>query len=570
MKKLLSYIVKLLIVFGCANLSRSAYAQTLPVGMFELEEYYRREQLLGRLDSTLSFSVRPLSTEVLGRQNIFDPEGLQPVDRSRYSFAGGDGSFQLLPVSWQNQYTSSYPYGWNDGPMIPVPGYQTMLSAGVQANYKFLSVQFRPEFVYAQNSDYMGFNGETAASWEVWYRWANNIDMPEHFGSGSYTQAYLGQSSIRLNFDPISIGMSTENLWWGPGRRNSLLMSNTAPGFVHGTFNTTRPIRTPIGSIEGQFVAGRLLGSGFPPTALGNPEHYDQFYEPMRGDARYFSGVVLTYQPKWIPGLSLGLTRSFVRYHNDGPRTLNNYFPLLGSGSDYKDLSNPDRPATAEEEMQRDNYGSVFFRWMLPKGKSEFYFEYGRNDQPWNARDLMVQLEHSRAYVMGFTKLVDLHKPQGDLLEFNIELTQLETSRSSELRTSPSWYVHPIVRHGYTHRGQVLGAGVGPGSNVQSTSFSWVRGLKRLSLQLERLVHNNDFYYAASGDIRKNWVELGGGLQGVWDYQSFIFSGGLQFMHSYNYQYEIRDAVETRDNFWNFTRYDRNNLQLKLGVMYRF
>ena len=52
-------------------------------------------------------------------------------------------------------------------------------------------------------------------------------------------------------------------MWWGPGTRNSLIMSNNAPGFLHFTLNTKKPIETFIGSFEGQIISGKLEGSGF-------------------------------------------------------------------------------------------------------------------------------------------------------------------------------------------------------------------------------------------------------------------------------------------------------------------
>jgi hypothetical protein len=85
-----------------------------------------------------------------------------------------------------------------------------------------------------------------------------SADLPVRFGKDPYSRLSWGQSSIRLNFNPVSVGLSNENLWWGPGKQNSILMSNTASGFKHLTLNTIRPVNTPIGSIEGQIIAGRL------------------------------------------------------------------------------------------------------------------------------------------------------------------------------------------------------------------------------------------------------------------------------------------------------------------------
>ncbi|MFK5143427.1 capsule assembly Wzi family protein, partial [Klebsiella pneumoniae] len=55
------------------------------------------------------------------------------------------------------------------------------------------------------------------------------------------------------------MGISSENLWWGPGIYNSLLMSNNAPGFWHLTFNSRKPLKTPIGDFEWQLIGGKLV-----------------------------------------------------------------------------------------------------------------------------------------------------------------------------------------------------------------------------------------------------------------------------------------------------------------------
>lgn len=56
----------------------------------------------------------------------------------------------------------------------------------------------------------------------------------------------------------------------------------------------------------------------------------------------------------------------------------------------------------------------------------------------------------------------------------------MEKSATKEIRTGGIWYTHSQVLDGYTNRGQVLGAGIGPGSNLQSLDINWVKGLKRL------------------------------------------------------------------------------------------
>lgn len=542
--------------------------QSLPLGTTALNDYYRREQLLGRLDSTVSFAVQPLTRQVLQRRDIYDPDS-SLAGKSIYFSKDGKGSLQLLPIMWQHQLTTAYPYGWNDGPMIPAKGYQTMFSAGIYAEYKFLSIQFRPEFVFAQNADYQGFTAETEKQWyDYYYNYANRIDMPERFGNGGYTKFFPGQSSIRLNFNPISIGVSTENLWWGPGMRNSLILSNTAPGFLHATINTTRPIRTPIGSFEGQLVGGRLNASGYTPRQLrGISSEYDHFLVNKPDDWRYFSGLVLSYQPKWLKGLSFGLTRSFIVYSDDMGNKLGDYIPLFQSGSKARfEGSDGDN---IQDESGQDQYVSVFGRLVIPSAKFEVYGEYARNDHPWDTRDLTVMTNHSRAYIVGMRKLVPLSNRHQDMLQVNFELTQLEMPKTVNQRESTPFYVHYQVLDGYTHQGQVLGAGIGPGSNIQSVNVSWLRGMKQLGVQLERYVHNSDLFYYVFSDIRRNWVDYSLAFHGEWNYKNYIFYGKTQFMQANNYQYQIK-LNEDPQKYWDFDPVDKFNFQLQLGFMYRF
>lgn len=551
-------------------------AQSLPVGTLSLEDKYRRDQLLGKLDSNLSFMIRPLTPVALGKDDVFNPDNsYTPAFNNRTYTKDGKGYISLMPITTIIRNTSKYPYGWNDGPMIPQPGLQTYMSAGVFAKYRFVSAQFNPEFVLAANKMHSGYMGPlvTDQMWMVWYEYYNRIDMPERFGNGPYARAFWGQSSIRLNFDewnvPLSIGLSNENLWWGPGMRNSLLMSNTAPGFAHVTLNTTRPIKTPIGSFETQMIGGHLQNSGYPPRPYIDYGGMDRFYRPKPEGWRYISGWTFNYQPKWVPGLFLGFTRSFIVNQEDMGNKLSDYLPFFNSFL----KSNYDDPATGvnEEDLSaRDQYVSLSARWVMPKANAEVYFEFGRNDHAYNFRDLVGQLDHSRAYIIGLRKLVPLNTAKGTMLQINGEITQLEMTRAADFREGLSWYTHYQVRAGYTNLGQILGAGIGPGSNLQSLNVSWLKGIKQIGLQLERYVHNNDFYYNYIRNPRQNWVDLSAAAHGEWDYKNFIFTGKIQYMRAFNYQYKLLDYTDDRYGTNEFIPNDINNWHLQFGAMYRF
>jgi hypothetical protein len=504
----LRLLLVIIVLVLCVHTVRS---QSLPVGT-SVEDYFRRNQLLGKVDSAVSFTVRPVFPTSINAPNPYS-DSLIRSGFNLYTANAGKTIIQLLPVLWKQQYSSHHPYSLNDGPMIPSKGYQTMLSAGVFMKYGPLSIQLKPEFVYAENKEFKEAQSHYGPA-----------DLPERFGRPAYSGASWGQSSIRLTFDPVSLGMSNENLWWGPGINNSLLMSNSAPGFKHLSLNTTRPLKTPVGSFEAQFIAGRLEASGFNP---GQPN-----------DWRYLSGLVFSYQPRWIPGLFLGMTRSFQIYNTDMDHSFGDYVPFFQAFQKFK---------TNEDSKRRDQLTSLFARWLLTGAKAEVYFEYGLNDHSYNTRDFLMSPEHSRAYTLGMRKLLPFKGRENEFIQVGFELTHLE------------WYTHSQVLQGYTNQGQLLGAGVGPGGNVQVLDLSWVAGLQKIGLQLERFEHNGDLANAFGYD---QWVDFS--FAPAYDrvYRNFLISTTLQGIHSVNYHWQSGNNGLPKQNVF--------NLNLQASITYRF
>lgn len=544
-------------------------SQSLPVGTVGLEDYYRRKQLLGELDSTVSFSIRPLFPAAAFKvKNVFDPDSTLKTDGYFKSsgpvrFAKGKGEFQILPFSWQQQYNSDHPYGWNDGAMIPARGYQTLLSGGVYAKFGPLSIQLRPEFVYAQNRAFQGFaTNRSDAELTGYYAFYNNIDQPERFGNGSYTKVNWGQSSIRLTAGPVSFGLSNENLWWGPGVQNALIMTNNAAGFKHLTLNTVKPIKTPIGSFEAQIIAGRLEDSGFTPLSQTTTSAGVNLFSPRNPDWRYLTGFNISYQPKWIPGLSIGFIRDFMSYGQD-VNGFKDYFPFFFPVQ-------KSAIGTQGDPFERDQRLSMYARWLFPKAHAEVYFEYGLNDNSFDYRDFIGSPDHSRAYIFGITKLVPLKYKKDEFIQINAEIDQLSQSVDRLIRPAGGFYTHFEVTQGYTNLGQVLGAGTGSGGNLQTIDVNWVKGLKKLGINFQRYEHDADFYDLKIGDLNgqsRRWVDFAVAAQGAWTYRNLIFSAKLQAIKSLNYEWIMKDYTPSE---YYIPHNDVFNLHGELGVTFIF
>ncbi len=547
------FVLLLIILFPTTS-----WGQSLSVGMPVLNEVYRREQLLGKVNPNVSFTSLPLfPVEAFNIQDSFDPDSA--LNKSNLlgfdgtaTFDHARGKVQLLPVVWKNQYNSLHPAGFNDGVMVPARGYQTVFSAGVFIKYRFLSIQLEPEVLDVQNLPFQGF-------YQIYQKPSppTGIDLPERFGDSTFKKIYWGQSSIRLTFGPVSLGFSNENLWWGPGIHNALLMTNNAPGFAHVTLNTVRPIKTAIGTFEGQLIGGKLVSSGYTP---GQPD-----------DWRYLNAFTLTYHPKWVPGLFLGFTRSFQIYHSDMGHHFYDYLPVFGA-VEKAAVGN-----AATDARRQDQLLSLFMRWVWEKTHGEIYAEFGREDHAWNTRDFLLEAAHSAAYIVGIQKLFPFGYHEGQFIQVNAEITNLASNSTTVNRdrnySEPVgyWYSHSQVVQGYTNDGQVLGAGIGPGSNMQWLQVKWVKGMKSLGIAFDRYVHDNDYFIANIKDDRRNWMDLGTSLVGTWDYKSLLFSAQLEYIHEINYEWRYRPApvINVQPTHWNPTK-DSYNWHFALNVVYRF
>ncbi|HLW19021.1 MAG TPA: capsule assembly Wzi family protein, partial [Cyclobacteriaceae bacterium] len=434
------------------------------------------------------------------------------------------------------------PYGWGNGMMIPNVGGQNHTTGGLSLKYRFLNIQLQPEVLWAQNRAWDGYPDSypNRINRDRFHSW-NYGDHPERFGDGSYSKVGWGQSKISLSAGAFEVGVSAENIWWGPGQFNALVFSNNARGFKHLTLNTTRPAKTFLGSFEGQLLIGRLEPSGFEPSQ--HPELNERYFRTLSPGWRYLNGLSVSYQPKWVPGLSLGLNRTFQQYNKDRGRTFGDWLPVFEVFT--KESLFEDGHTVDYDSRGQDQQVAIFGRFVLPKAKAEFYFEYGRRDHALNWREFTLNPDHARAYLLGFGKLFTL--PATDkLIQVRAEMTQQQESVNRYIRYlgldgGASWHTHARVR-GFTHYGESLGVGIGTGgSNVQTIEVSLVDQLNKFGIRLERLANHQDFYYKAFGQQqeRQPWVDLSLGFLADYQVERLIVSTKLQLINSLNYEWQL-------------------------------
>ncbi|WP_234862470.1 capsule assembly Wzi family protein [Mariniradius sediminis] len=507
-------------------------SQNLPANFPLLEEYARRAQLNDTSIMRSSFQLRPIQLS----------NSAGSIDSLFYRTISFENlNLGVLPILSISELNSDRPFGWGNFGMIPNKGIQQYLSGGVFGNWKIIEFQLQPEFIFAQNLPYYGFPADfnQAIINDRFFYW-NNGDYPERFGNSSYTRIWWGQSKIMAKFGAFEGGISTQNIWWGPGQWNALTFSNNAQGFPHLTIRTGKPAKTFLGNFETQLLSGRIEDSGLSPSQ--HPALNEKYFSDFSGDWKYVNALSISYNPKWVKGLFLGFNRTFQVYREKMGDSFLSYFPVFSGIT--KEQFFEDGNSVEFDSDGADQQISVTFRWVVPASHFEFYGEFGRRDHALNWREFILNPEHARAYMMGFMKLFPLNKPSR-FLQVRGEMTHQQESvnryvRYPGTRGGLTWHTHNPSR-AFANFGQALGVGIGVGSNVQIIEFSMVEEMNKLGLIFQRLENQQDFYYRAFGQQteRKPWIDLSVGLVFDHRWDNLVLGSKILAVNGLNYQWQL-------------------------------
>ncbi|MCX6331865.1 MAG: hypothetical protein NTZ82_04435 [Bacteroidetes bacterium] len=475
-------------------------------------------------------------------------------------------SFQLTYNSQNNNFL---PYGSNDGNMYPARGKQERFSAGANIRWGILDINIQPEWVRLENIEQELFKGnENDRNW--WTRYykivANNIDDFRQFGKLPINSVSLGQSRIGLSTKKWSIGISNENIWWGPGQRNSIIYTNNAPGFIHAYLQTNKPIITGIGNFEFKMISGKIDSLNWI-----NPDQrmmcaiWPGAIIPKINEQRVMHAFTINYSPKWFPNLYLGYAYSTQHYSRDTDQLIEPF-------------------TMAKTNNDKYSIGTMMMRLKLPKEHAEIYAELGQPRSmglPWDFfKDSAIN-----GFVFGIKKLF-ISPNNKSYFEFNFEATQLQLMDAKEIFVggdpfgtpkNNSFYTSPIIRQGYTNEAQLLGASIGPGSASQTISVSWNKGLNKIGLIVERVNHNTDFYHVAYLSALGNsmadayYVDLTTGVEAQWNPQKNILIGASYInSKALNYRW-VKRIVDDKYVFGDpGVGSDKSNTQITLSLKFLF
>lgn len=526
-------------VAGSLATSENARSQELRLEVgSELEDYLRVLQLRGLVPGT-PFSIRSLS---LNEAAGLVTDSVHPWLET-YAFRRpptGSPSSSILTFFMPEAYSiinSGYPRSTNDGALWAGKGATLAASTGARIRWGPLSATLLPVTYYAANDEFpmapvMGGDLSPYA-----YPWGGGtIDYPQRLGDEPLGRVDWGQSHLRLRLGGFTAGYGTENLWLGPAFQNAVVLSNTAPGFPHLDLGTSWPVSIGIGTLAVTVLYGQLRESAFFDTIPDN-------------DRRFFSGLALSYQPRWIRGLSVGAQR--VHYRRWSELDASDFFAPVGGFFNWGGVE----PATgAAVNDSADQLMSVHARWLFPSAGFEAFAEWARNDFSGDLRDFLLEPDHSTGFTFGFMQTLGAGR---GFTRIRGEITHLGRLLPIEIRASPTYYHHGIVRQGYTHRGQLLGAGIGPGSNSAYFGVDRYTTGGRIGGFLQWVRYGDDAFFANFAQLVREGheVEVAAGLSVLRFVGPLDLGATLTLMRDLNRYYVIRNDV--------------TNVNLRLRVAWR-
>ncbi len=477
----------------------------VPVGNADIDELIRNLVLLDKLPINNNLTIRPYYTDSkLTYQDLLHLIDTN-IEYNPILFNSQSLNIQKLPLSIGQKLNSNRPYGWNDGALSYSKGYQFQVSTGVFVSWKNIKAQLRPEYVQTANGNY-----------EINNNWGQV--------NPKYKKLLPGNSSLRLDYGKVSFGVSTENLWWGPGIYNALLMSNNAQGFFHYSLKTNRPIKNFLGTF--QF---NMIGATLTQDSLQGFENNGLRRRTFNPNKRYLSSLAIDYQPSFLKNISFGINRSLQTYFDRRPNDfLQKYIPVFSAFFGSTDV--------ARDTFPQDQTVSIYTKWMFPRSHAELYYQFAYNDAKANWRDFWLDMSHSTAYILGFKKLFILQ--ESSYLDFGMEVMKLGQTPSYLHRNAGNFYEHSQISEGYTNQNQIMGAGAGFGNNMQTLQLSYNKGWSKAGFIFHHILQNPMALVSGVNDLglRKiNWHDYAYGIQARHRYKNILFNANLEWVESKNY-----------------------------------
>jgi hypothetical protein len=358
----------------------------------------------------------------------------------------------------------------DDGVMWSGRGITGLSTAGVSLNVGDAHAVFAPVVWASENRGFPFYParvGNRSGFASPWYDGGRSIDLPSRYGARALRAAEVGESGWWIGFPYVDAGLSASTQSWGPGRRAHLLLGPDAPGIPRVFVRTARPVATRAGLISATAFAGTLRESPFFDMDPGNDQ-------------------------RWLRAWSLEIAIG----------------PVIQAA-----LSRALMSATLMSS-NNERLTTLSVRAQSPDDGASVWLELGRMGALPSVRELLTVPAANLAYVIGFEHATRIGE-RARLLT-SIELVNLEQPTAVQGTATQDFYTSSIIPQGWTHRGRLLGASTGPGSQSQFAALDYVARRWSVGVFGERVRWNEDAFlreylaYANRHDVSvRNGVRVG-------------------------------------------------------------
>jgi hypothetical protein len=253
-------------------------------------------------------------------------------------------------------------------------------------------------------------------------------------------------------------------------------------------------------------------------------------------------------------GLTLGVERTVYAPVRSRGAVLSHAFDVFTRWNQVADTIGP-APSHPTDQLL-----GAFARLVVPSAGFETYLEWVKLFPP-GLRELLVAPQLHQGYTVGLQWV----RPRSvdHAIRVQAELSTLEQTPLTNRGMVPSFYTSRFVPQGYTQRGQVIGAAIGPGSSSQFVAGDYLARGWRAGLELGRMRLEDDVYYRTPNGIgfEAHDVSIYAGLRGGRSLAGSDVDLELIALHRLNYLFQSAQSGFAQD-----PGFDVHNITVRIRV----
>ena len=414
----------------------------------------------------------------------------------------------LIGLSLRARATGGAPDPRGIGTAAPGIGQFVHLRAGVEGAVGPLQFRLAPELSYQQNAAYQ-LLGQADAARDAFsssfYAGGFSADLPSRFGQGSVARLRPGESSLQWLGRAGALGVTTARPRWGPTVGEGLVLGASAPGVPRLEALVAR--RTRSGVYRLRWFAGAVRESRYFDGDAGN-------------DRRGLSGARAEFSRRGELVLDAGLSRTVMDGRRRATLPSAAVLPFVSTRSDsIIEIVGADLVARHA------------------KAGSTAWLEVVRQTPFEGVGAFLRMPTEGIAFRTGLSQRLAVQRSATWFA--TVEFLRLDQSAQRSDRVPNDLYTSAAVAHGWTHEGQPLGSGLGPGGQRQLARLERIGSVWRTAAFLERARWNDDaLYREAQPYLDRHDVTLQLGFAAARAVRGMLVTASLQTGGRYNYLFQ--------------------------------